>query len=88
MKRQKRFNKDFMQIKQAKEYYTDGLITGFNVVKQPMSNYWVLSISGKNGKIWILETALGQDKAFASLDTLIGEVESITKRVTSLKISI
>ena len=77
-----------MQIKQAKEYFKDGMITGFNAVKAPMLTCWLLSISGKNEKFWILETALGKDKLFASLDTLIGEVESITKRVTSLKILI
>lgn len=78
-----------MKIKEAKEYFTLGVLTGFDAVRDPVAlNSWNLQISGKEGRLWVLETAKGTDKSFASLDTLIGEVESITGRVTSVRIGI
>lgn len=78
-----------MKIKQAKEYFDDGMITGFDAVRDPlMTGGWLLSISGKNGKCWTLQTALGDERSFAKIDTLISQVEAITGRVSSLHISI
>lgn len=78
-----------MQIKQAKEYFNDGMITGFDAVRDPlMTGGWLLVISGKNGKKWTFQTALGESRSFAKLDTLVGQVEAITGRVSSLHISI
>ena len=78
-----------MKIKQAKEYFDDGMITGFDAVRDPlMTGGWLLSISGKNGKCWTLETALGDQRSFAKIDTLIAQVEAITGQVSSLHIGI
>lgn len=78
-----------MKIKQAKEYYEDGMITGFDAVRDPlMTGGWLLSISGKQGKSWTFETALGEPRSFSKLDTLVGQVEAITGRVSSLHIGI
>ena len=78
-----------MKIKQAIEYFEDGMITGFDAVRDPLvMGGWLLSISGKNGKCWTLQTALGEERSFSKLDTLIGQVEAITGRVSSLHIGV
>ena len=80
---------EIMKIKQAKEYFEDGMITGFYAVRDPMvPGGWLLVIDGKNGKSWTFQTALGGPRSFSKLDTLIGQIESITGRVDSLHIGI
>lgn len=78
-----------MKIQQAKEYYKDGMITGFDAVRDPLSvDGWLLVISGLNDRSWTFQTALGVSRSFAKLDTLVNQVEAITGRVSSLHISI
>ena len=78
-----------MKLKAAKDYYEMGVLTGFDAVRDPMvPGAWLLAISGKEGHSWTLRTALGKDKSFSSLDTLIGQVEEITGRVSSFHINI
>jgi hypothetical protein len=80
---------DYMKINQAKEYYEDGMITGFDAVRDPLTEGgWMLVICGKNERSWDFQTALGEVRIFSKLDTLVGQVESITGRVSSLHISI
>ena len=76
-----------MKIKQAKEYYELGVLTGFHAVKDTEPGRWLLCIEGKEGRSWTLETALGKSKSFASVDTLVDEVAGIAGRVSSLKIN-
>lgn len=77
-----------MKIKQAKEYFHLGVLTGFDAVRDPLTQgSWCLVISGKNGHSWTLQTALGHDRSFSSLDTLVGQVEDITGRVSSFHIN-
>lgn len=73
-----------MKIKQAKEYYELGVLTGFSTARDIAPGCWLLVIEGKEGRSWTLETAQGKPKIFASLDTLVKEVEGITGRVSSL----
>lgn len=76
-----------MQIQQAKEYFELGVVTGFCAVRDPLvSGNWMLVVAGKEGNSWTLQTALGKVKSFASLDTLVKQVEGISGRVTSLDI--
>jgi hypothetical protein len=78
-----------IKIKQAKEYYELGVLTGFDAVRDPLKpGAWLLVVSGKDGRSWTMNTALNKVKSFASLDTLIDEIESITGRVGSLHVSI
>ncbi len=78
-----------MKIKQAKEYFEDGMITGFDAVRDPIvPGCWLLAISGRNGKSWTFQTALGEDRSFSKIDTLISQVEAISGRVSSLHISV
>jgi hypothetical protein len=77
-----------MKLKQAKEYFDLGVLTGFDAVRDPLRpGSWLLSISGKDGRNWTLQTALGHERSFSSLDTLIGQVEDITGRVSSFHIN-
>lgn len=78
-----------MKIKQAKEYFDDGMISGFDAVRDPLSvDGWILVISGKNDRSWTFQTALGGARCFSKLETLVNQVEAITGRVSSLHISI
>jgi hypothetical protein len=76
-----------MKIKQAKDYYELGVLTGFHAVKDLEPGRWLLCVEGKEGRSWTLETALGKPKSFASLDSLVTEVANITGRVSSLTIN-
>lgn len=78
-----------MKIKQAKEYFDDGMITGFCATRDPLTPAcWLLVIEGRNGKSWTFQTALGDARSFAKVDTLVSQVEAITGRVSSLTIGI
>ena len=78
-----------MKIKQAKEYFEDGMITGFDAVRDPLVPVgWLLVINGRNGRSWTFQTALGEDRSFSKIDTLIGQIEAIIGRVSSLHVSI
>lgn len=80
---------EFMKIKQAKEYFEDGMITGFDAVRDPLTpGGWLLVVNGRNGRSWTFQTALGEDRSFSKIDTLIGQIEAITGRVSSLHVSI
>jgi hypothetical protein len=77
-----------MKINTAKEYYALNVLTGFDAVRDPLSKGWLLSISGKEGRCWTLQTALGITKSYATLDSLVAEIERITGRVSSLNVTI
>ena len=77
-----------MKVKQAKEYYELGILTGFYAVRDPMTTGWLLEVVGKQDRSWTLQTAKGEPKTFSSLDTLVGEIESITGRVSSLHVGV
>lgn len=78
-----------MNIKKAKDYYELGVLTAFYAVRDPLKpGNWLLAIEGKEGRSWTLQTALGKDKSFASLDTLAGEIEEICGRVSSFKVTL
>lgn len=78
-----------MQVKQAKEYFDLGIITGFEIVRVAMGgDVWSLVISGKESRSWTLQTQLGQVRQFASLDTVVKQIQDITGRVTSLNIRV
>lgn len=73
-----------MKIKQLKEYYELGILTGFSVIKDPVQPGWLMVIEGKDDRSWTLETALGKPKSFASLDTLVGELEGVVGTLGAL----
>jgi len=75
-----------MKIKQAKEYFELGVITGFSAIKDIEPGGWLLVVEGKDERSWTLQTALGQPKVFSSLDTLVGEIEKIAGAISSLSI--
>lgn len=74
-----------MQIGQLKEYFGLGVIQGFSAQREPMGNGWVLLVRGTEGRSWHLETKLGKVKVFASLDTLIGQVDQVAGLVPEVR---
>ena len=77
-----------MNIKKAREYFDLGVIQSFEVLRSPMSSGWLIQVVGREGQTWVIQTALRSDKIYASLDTLIGEIENITGRVTGFTVRI
>lgn len=78
-----------MKLKEAKDYFEMGVVTGFSSVRDPMVlGGWLLVVEGKGGRSWTLHTALGAPKSYASLDTLMGEIENIAGRVSSFSVTV
>lgn len=77
-----------MNIKKAKEYYELGVVTSMHAVRDIEPGRWLLVIEGKEGRSWTLETALGKPKSFASLDTLVGEIEGIAGRFSGFSVNL
>lgn len=78
-----------MQIRQAKEYFELGVVVGFYAVRDPLEpGNWLMVIEGTQGNSWTLQTKLGKEKSFSSLDTLMGQIEDIAGRVSSFKVTI
>ena len=76
-----------MEIKTVKELYKYGVITGFIIKdckKYDDSPRWTLIIKDNKGKQFPLKTALGKDKLFHKLDTVISEIESIGAKLKYL----
>jgi len=70
-----------MQLKEAKTAFELGAVGGFRAIRGVVAKGWSLHIIGKQvGHEWSLQTAQGELRLFASLDTLIGVAESISGR--------
>ncbi len=67
-----------MQLKQAKEYFEMGVITGFVASKDMKPGIYLLLINGKQGKYWTMKNALSKVKEYKSLEYVWSEVENIT----------
>lgn len=75
-----------MQIGKAKDYFENGLIVGFTARRAEMMPGWHLTFNLRSGSFESLETKLGQLRVFASLDTLVGVIESVGGKVDCLKV--
>jgi hypothetical protein len=65
-----------MKVSQAREYMQLGVLTGFHAVRDP--DGWLLVVEGQEGRSWTLQTALGKDKLYSTLDSLDAEVLRIS----------
>ena len=75
-----------MNLKQAKDYFKVGAISGFALHRETLGEGWVLWVDGKAPDH--LETATGHVRVFAGVDTALKTVSSITGRpVANLKLS-
>lgn len=75
-----------MNIKQAKEYFSLGLIKSFKVVRVPMvESSWMISLDGKMGVV-SLETAVHSVKNYSCVDSALNDIERIAGRVSSLSV--
>jgi hypothetical protein len=73
-----------MKLAQAKDYFKDGMITGFDVLLEPMAvGSYYLSLSGRGDRQWTLQTAIGHTKVYASADAVLADIARITGRVAS-----
>jgi hypothetical protein len=70
-----------MKLAQAREYYELGVLTALFALKDPASAGWLLVIEGQEGRSWTLQTALGEPKVYATVDSLTKEVERIVGSV-------
>jgi hypothetical protein len=75
-----------MNIKQAREYYDLNVLTGFEILRDPMTKGWLLMVIGKEDRSWTLETALGKPKVYSSIDSIVTEVERIVNKVSGVSI--
>lgn len=70
-----------MQTKQAKVYFSAGMIQGLEVQPAAMQKGWMVLVKARFlVEDEFLTTALGAIKVFSSLDTLFSQVEQITGR--------
>ena len=74
-----------MQVKQATEYFDLGVIERIYAMRDPLDRTkWILGFELHTGAAVELRTARGDVKTFSSLDTLAGEVETITGRLDGM----
>lgn len=78
-----------MNLKKAREYYADGVITGFESISDPLNpGSWLLVIVGLNERSWTFQTSTGEDRVFSKLETLVGQIKAIVDSpVTSMRFS-
>lgn len=79
-----------MNIKTAKDYYRDGLITCIDVLLEPMSDgcYFVSLGNRSTGRQWNLQTALGATKVYSTADSVLKDVQRITGAVHGFSVSL
>jgi hypothetical protein len=69
-----------VDAKMLKELFNVGVVSKFQVVPVAMSSGWHL-VACVRGEDRVLETFRGRARVFASLDTLVGQVQQITGRL-------
>ena len=67
-----------MKLAKAKEYFQLGVITNLSAVSTGFEGGWLLCIESESNA-WgnTMQTALGQEKVYATLDSLNRDVERI-----------
>ena len=70
-------------VKQAREYYELDAITGISAIRDSKNEgSWLLICHGKKDQTYDIATFRGDWKVYASLDTLVKDVEEISGRVS------
>lgn len=74
---------------QARGYVQHGIFTGFIAVKDAgQPGNWLLVMTKTNGEPSVLNNSHNKPKSFASLDSLVKEVERIVGEVKDLTINL
>lgn len=73
---------DFVDANMLREFFALGVVSRFQIEPEPMSSGWYL-VACVKGEDRRLETVRGGVRVFSSLDTLVGQIESITGRKPS-----
>ena len=64
-------------------------IRGFEAVLYPLqAGSWVLELTGREGRSWMIQTAKGEIKAYSTLDSATKEVERIAGRISRVQIQV
>lgn len=65
-----------MKLQQVKDFFDAGVITAFSLHRAPMGEGWLLCLHGKAPSY--LQTALGGDRVFSSVETVLNLIKTIT----------
>lgn len=80
-----------MKIAQAKDYFDVGLITGFDIIRDPLAlgrpGAWLLSLNGKGGKSWMFNTSRDEIRSFRTFEAVIQTILDIGFDVKQLSVS-
>lgn len=71
-----------MDIKQAKELYKMGVLSEMVITRD--GENWLLVIVDAKGNGHTLQTVRGEDKVYSKMDTVVGDMEAICDKVSSL----
>lgn len=71
-----------MKIDKAKDYFKIGEITKIRIDRAVLVDGWIIVLCMRHETESILQTSLGKNKIFSSLDSVVSEVERIAGRVT------
>lgn len=77
-----------MKIADAKHYFELDVIKKCYIVRDPLTpGNWLLVIELTNGDSKTLQTALGKDRSFSSLDTIAAQMEGMFGNFSSFTVS-
>jgi hypothetical protein len=78
-----------MQVKQAKDYFKNDLITQFFVQPEPFGQSgWTIGVAGRKDQQSFINTALNKIKVYTSLDTAYKEIKGIIDRDFTLSVGV
>lgn len=69
-----------MNLAEAKDYFKLDLFVGFHAIKDPLSEGWMLVFEGAKERSWVMQTALGKDKIYSTMDSLNQDVGRVMGR--------
>jgi hypothetical protein len=76
-----------INLSRAREYFSLGVVRGFDILRSPMGDGWQLILNGKSGSSWTFETARSEPRIFSTIEAAVRAVEEIGGRVVSLAVS-
>lgn len=81
-----------MNLSLAKTYFDEGLITGFDIIPDPLTlgrpGAWILSLSGSSGRQFTYTTARGETRSFRTVESALETIRAIGMRVSALSIAV
>lgn len=75
-------------ISVAKDYFSLGVISRFQLLRPPMDIGWTLFIEGKSGNSWTLATSRNEVRVFKTLDAAASAIEEIAGRLETFYVTV